>query len=457
MKKTLLSLFLLALSVHSQNVTVFNDVPFYSMYHYLGPGETLPTEAYTQIPAEAIRFHAYERDVISRKLTLSEINTLGDNITLNVTLIAACDNYDRNAGISLALVPKNNLTYDWESTSIKRIEIARFITPFMNKNIAPTEVPYSWQVNNLSKILKDPTLLNEYDMWIEFRADGYSAAAQTQVAGCANRTDVFRGTLELISTNSGNPDTNMYHLEPINYRFLFNNYQTGAYDTLTTSYTEKSFTLNLTESLNDVKLYLITSKHGSNQGGEEYVRRYHYIYLDGNLVHTYRPNETPSCEPFRVYNTQGNGIYGANPQSNSWWSSWNNWCPGDKLPTKEISLGNLSAGQHIIKFRLAGSNLFTGQQGNVIFSSYLQGIKTNLNNDAFEKSNYTIFPNPTSDELTVNSEKEIKEIEIFNNVGQSVLKEFESKLNIKQLSKGIYIVKITFVNATTSYSKIIKE
>ncbi len=89
----------------AQNINIFNSVPFYSMYHYLDPGETLPPEAYTEIPAGAIRMHGYERDIISRKLTSEEIGVLGSNITINVNLIAACDNYDRIAGINLALVP----------------------------------------------------------------------------------------------------------------------------------------------------------------------------------------------------------------------------------------------------------------------------------------------------------------------------------------------------------------
>lgn len=69
----------------------------------------------------------------------------------------------------------------------------------MNKNVSPTEVPYSYKVDNISNILHDTALSATYDFWIEFRADGYSAAANTQVAGCADRTDVFRGNLEFVN------------------------------------------------------------------------------------------------------------------------------------------------------------------------------------------------------------------------------------------------------------------
>lgn len=455
MKNFLLFLLLTIGFIHAQTINVFDNIPFYSMYHYLGEGQTLPPEAYSEIPSDAIRFHAYERDVVSRKLSDSDVLSLGDNITLNVTLFAACDNYDRIAGVNLALVPKFSTTYNWNDTAVKRIEIGRFITPFMNKNISPTQVPYTWQINNLSKILKDSDLLANYDMWIEFRADGYSAAANTQVAGCAGRTDVFRGSLELVST-TGEPNLDQHHLEPIKHRFIFNNYQSNAYDLTTPNLTEKSFEFTLAEPLEDAKLYLITSKHGSNSGGEEYIRRFHYVYLNNNLIHTYRPNETPTCEPFRQYNTQGNGIYGTSPQSNNWWSSWNNWCPGDKIPTKEISLGNLAAGDHSVKFRLTGNNLFAGGQGYVVISLYVQGKRSPLSTQNFVNSNVTISPNPTKDYFNIESEKELMAVEVYNNLGQVVLKSNNKQVNISPLNSGLYFVKLMF-EGSVSYSKIFKE
>lgn len=449
---------------NAQNIAVFENVPFYSMYHYLNQGDldseayqNLPPEAFTEIPSGAIRSHAYERDVVSRRLTSAEIDGLEDNIVMNVTLFAACDNYDRNAGISIAMVPKGNTTYGWHDSDIKRIEIGRFVTPFMNKNVSPTSVPFSWQITDLSKILKNPILLNTYDMWIEFRVDGYSAAAQTQVAGCANRTDVFRGTLELVSTSSGNTSADVYHIEPIKYRFNFNNYQAGAFDNMSSTFAEKNFTINLSDPVNDAKLFLVTSKHGSNSGGEEYIRRFHYIYLNDNLVHTYRPNETSSCETFRVYNTQANGIYGSSAQTSSWWSSWNNWCPGDKIPTKEISLGNLAAGEHTIRFRLNGNGLFNGSQGNVIFSAYLQGVNTTLSNENLSFKNFGFYPNPSADVITFQSDETFNEIEFFNSLGQSVLRTNQNIISLKELSVGLYYVKVVFKDNKTGYYKVIRQ
>lgn len=352
----------------AQNVTVFNDVPFYSMYHYLGENETMPPEAYSQIPEGAIRLHAYEQDIISRKLTTAEISTIGNSVKMNIVLTAACDNYDRLAGVNLVLVPKGSTSYTFNQSDIKRIEIGRFITPFMNKNATLKQVPYSFQIDNISRILHDTALSATYDFWIEFRADGYSAAANTQVAGCADRTDVFRGNLEFVTTGTAPAEPNFFL--PLSYRQNLNNYNATDVPGQTTRLV--NFTLE--EPVSNAVLHLSTSNHGSNSGGEEYVKRVHYVYLDDQLVHQYMPGGK-NCEDYRKYNTQGNGIYGTSPKTLRNWLSWNNWCPGDAIPNREVNLGNLSAGNHTIKIDVPTA-VFNQQQGYFPISMYIQNQKS---------------------------------------------------------------------------------
>ncbi|WDF46168.1 peptide-N-glycosidase F-related protein [Chryseobacterium sp. KACC 21268] len=352
----------------AQNVSVFNDVPFYSMYHYLGEGQTMPPEAFSQIPAGAIRLHAYEQDIISRKLTDSEIASIGSSVTMNIKLIAACDNYDRIAGVNLVLVPKGSTTYTFNQANIKRIEIGRFITPFMNKNAAIKEVPYSYKVDNIASILHDSALSSTYDFWIEFRADGYSAAANTEVAGCADRTDVFRGNLEFVSTGTATSTQNFFL--PISYRDNLNNYNATDVPGQTT----RLVTFTLDQAVPNAVLHLTTSNHGSNSGGEEYVKRVHNVYLDDQLVHQYIPGGK-NCEDYRQYNTQGNGIYGTTAKTLRGWISWNNWCPGDVIPNREVNLGNLPAGTHTIKLDVPTA-VFASQQGYFPISMYIQNQKS---------------------------------------------------------------------------------
>ena len=316
--KLLFSMVALAATTYfsAQNVSVFSNVPFYSMYHYLGEGESLPAEAYSQIPAEAIRMHAYERDVIARKLSVVEIATLGSEISMNIDMIAACDNYDRFAGVSLALVPKGSTSYTWDQTDVKRIELGRIITPFMNKNVAPTSTPYSFKLNNFSKIIHNPTLAAAYDFWIEFRADGYSAAANNEVAGCAGRTDVFRGNLEFVSTGTAIPESGFFL--PLSYRENLNNYNATDVPGTTT----RIVNFSLSAPVNNAKLFLSMSNHGANTNGEEYKRRQHFVYLDDQMIFQFKPGGK-SCEPYRVNNTQGNGIYGSTPKHFRSWLSFN--------------------------------------------------------------------------------------------------------------------------------------
>ena len=373
MKKILflLSTAVLSSYTYAQNVTVFENVPFYSMYHYLGEGEQLPQEAYDQIPEDAIRIHQYERDIISRKLTETEINSLEKNLTVNATIIAACDNYDRIAGVNLALVPKGRTTYTWEDTAIKRIEIGRFITPFMNKNYSPTQVPFSFRVDHLVNLFNDPNFRNTYDFWIEFRADGYSAAANTQVAGCTNRTDVFRRNLNFNSNGGTITNNPSQEFIPLKYRDYLNKYNS----TDVAGQTTRIVNFTVENEIENAKLYLSMSNHGANSGGEEYVRRNHYVYLDDELLLQYKPGGN-SCEPFRQFNTQGNGIYGTTPKTLRNWISWSNWCPADKIPNREIDLGTLSPGEHSIKIDVPEA-VFVNNEGYFPISMYIQNSPSN--------------------------------------------------------------------------------
>ena len=148
---------------------------------------------------------------------------------LNITIYAACDNYDRIGNVNLVLVPKGDASYD--TNTAKKIELGRFITPFMNMNVSPTEVPYTFTVDNAAKILKDSVLNTDYDFWVEFEVFGVPYAAQTQIAGCSGDTDVFYGALDFI-TNTDTTIPNNTCLLNLNFKKDLNNYQAGATDVI---------------------------------------------------------------------------------------------------------------------------------------------------------------------------------------------------------------------------------
>lgn len=185
------------------SIPIYTDVLFYDGYAGIVSAPTTP---------DVVRLR---NDLFTKKLTPSVLSQIGSTLTLSISVSAACDNYDRIGNINLALVPKDATSYVPEN--VDRIELGRIITPFMNKNVAPNIVPYTFSVDNVTKILKDTYLNSQYDFWIEFELFGVPYAAQTQIAGCTGRNDVFYGSLNF-ETNVDTAVPNDTFLLPLNFK-----------------------------------------------------------------------------------------------------------------------------------------------------------------------------------------------------------------------------------------------
>jgi len=87
-------------------------------------------------------------------------------------------------------------------------------------------------------------------------------------------------------------------------------------------------------------------------------------------------------------------------------------------------------------------------------------FSTNCNNDCYpvgineyNSSNYNIYPNPTSNQLTIDTELEISEITIIDITGKTI-KTITTDFNIvdvSNLTNGIYFIKI--INKEGSITK----
>jgi hypothetical protein len=333
-------------------LTLFDAVLFYDGY---------AATVDQPVPEGVVRI---QNSRYAKKIPDSFISSINNKLTMNVTVKAACDNYDRIGSVFLSLINKGE-AYD-QAKIVSQIEIARFITPFMDKNKSPDEVPYTFEIDNIGRMLMDADYTSKYDFWLELDIFGVPYAANEQIAGCAGRNDTFYGTLTLVPGEKSENKNSQFLLPVANYVKL-NNYNL----TDEIGKTVISFTNEITSPVKNAKVYLITSNHGSNSGGEEYNRRNHYVYFDSRLVDVYIPGGK-SCEPYRTYNTQSNGIYGTKSMSEAEWSSFSNWCPGDVIPIRVYELGNLEKGQHTFKLEVPDAR-FVDKQGEIPLSVYIQG------------------------------------------------------------------------------------
>lgn len=431
------SVFLVATaSAQDLEFTPMENVVFYDGY---AQTSTQPT------PPGIIRL---DNSRFARKLSATEIANFQNTLSLEVTINALCDNYDRQGGVFFAIVPAGE---EITSENKKTIEIGRFITPFMNKNVQPNEVSYQYELDHLIGMFKNQTFLQANDIWVEFFLFGVPYAAQTQISGCSGRTDVFQGTITFTSTTDSTVDQE-YLPKAMWSRLRMN--KTNDSDTPGTA--ARLFMFSNDENLVDAKIQLITSAHGAGTNGEEYVRRDHFVYFDDVQILTYKPGGL-SCEPFRSLNTQANGIYGNTVKTASWWASWNNWCPGDKIPNRQISLGNVTSGQHVFKVAVP-SGQFPNDNDEIVLSAFIYSKdNATLPNNTVQFIDYQVFPNPTSDVIQVNSSVEVTKTIVFDITGKQVKTVRHSTIDITELPSGMYILELEFLNGIKTTEKIIKK
>ncbi|WP_394335978.1 T9SS type A sorting domain-containing protein [Flavobacterium sediminis] len=92
-------------------------------------------------------------------------------------------------------------------------------------------------------------------------------------------------------------------------------------------------------------------------------------------------------------------------------------------------------------------------------SLYLQG--NYLNTAGLEDVNGTafkIYPNPVSDFVLIDSSENIKNVSVFNVLGEREdCKITSNRVDMSGLESGVYFLKLEFVNGTKVNRKIIKQ
>jgi len=97
---------------------------------------------------------------------------------------------------------------------------------------------------------------------------------------------------------------------------------------------------------------------------------------------------------------------------------------------------------------------------NSIFSSSCSNLMTNIVITKEKEQTVSIYPNPVSEVLNIESKKKVKNIYICNELGQIVqinlVEDYYIQMNTKSLRSGIYFVKVQFDDNTINVKKVIK-
>jgi hypothetical protein len=319
-------------------------------------------------------------------------------------------------------------------------------------NSHPDFVEYKYDANLVGYLFHDMNIRDNYDLWLEFELFGIPYAANTQIAGCADRNDVFRGSLEFTCTDE--PAQNNYNTvtvpiimkKPEYKSHNLNNYSEQGTDTIGTC--TKTYKFTVPEKVADSQLVLVMSNHGANSKGEEYNRRLHLIYFNDEIISTFTPGGK-SCEPYRYKNTQANGIYGQSKKNDRQWAASSNWCPGDAIPVRYFELGALEAGEYEVMIRVPEA-VFNEQQGDFPVSMYFQGLKEgDLPTEVEEVTTQDVGINTyqKGNDIYAVSESPITQVSIYTYDGKFVYgsHNFNRAVSLDSFEQGIYLV--NFFNA----------
>lgn len=88
---------------------------------------------------------------------------------------------------------------------------------------------------------------------------------------------------------------------------------------------------------------------------------------------------------------------------------------------------------------------------------YTLNVQENLNVDDFAKNNFKVYPNPTSDIVNIQTSLEVKNIAVYNQIGQLIFSQKAIQFDLSNVASGIYMIQIDFENGQKATKKIIKK
>lgn len=137
---------------------------------------------------------------------------------------------------------------------------------------------------------------------------------------------------------------------------------------------------------------------------------------------------------------------------------------GGAEPTPDFSETDASAANTIDRFVVRQDS--SGETPFILFdelrigSSYAQVTPTTLSNEEFAATSFKIYPNPTSTGFVniTSTSADVMNVQVFDILGKQVKNEtvVNNTLNVSNLKSGLYMLKITQNNASTTRKLVIK-
>lgn len=126
---------------------------------------------------------------------------------------------------------------------------------------------------------------------------------------------------------------------------------------------------------------------------------------------------------------------------------------------------DLSESPDWVGTELSGFNFRTGATDDAstgtgdIIIDYVKFTSEVLANDELSKAELqiSIYPNPASDLLTIESSSKINNVRIFDITGKEVLNTNNTSIDISKLKRGVYALKVSLDNNETNVSRFIKK
>ena len=177
------------------------------------------------------------------------------------------------------------------------------------------------------------------------------------------------------------------------------------------------------------------------------------MHMNGNDAMVLTKNGTVIDVIGRVGEDPASGAWTDDAASGFTMGTW--WTMQHTLIRKNTVLYGDNNGLDLFDPSAEWDSLVVGSWGN-LGSHTCDCINTSSVNDS-KKISYIIYPNPVNlgDAVSINTNSEVKNIIVTNILGKSV--RFSNTINTNNLSKGIYIVNIEFINGKFAKNKLIIE